>query len=80
MKKSISELENRPNRTPEEDEELEKNKNRLRDLVDDEPEKPENNFPATSNPPNYAPWIIGGCLLIFLILLIFFIFRKRKKH
>ena len=72
MEKEITNLENKPDKTSEEEEELGDLKKKLKDL-----DKKENNSPPTS----YLPWIIGGsCLIVVLVLVAFILTRQKRKR
>jgi hypothetical protein len=71
LKREIKELENKPNRTLQEERELENKRKELKYLGEKN-----NNFP----PFNYKPLLIGGgCLLIILLISAIAIYRKKKR-
>jgi len=78
LKLDIQNLENKTNKTPEEEKELENKRKELEDLD----KKPKNNSPNSSaNSFDYKPWLIGGgCLLLFVGLIIYLIYSNLRKR
>jgi len=84
LNSEIKNLEEKSNKTPEEDKELENKRKELENLNDkDDNNKPKNNSPHSSTNSNsfdYKPWLVGGgCLIVFLIV-IFILFRKKGRR
>ncbi len=71
IRRKIKRLEQKTNRTPEEEQELENLRNKLKELEKNNHEE---------KPVNYLPWIIGGSVLVVGVIIVALIFNNKSER